>query len=48
MPAWVAPAIGELRLRPTAFSKYVCAMGQDLAENDFSRSTDPFDDREDD
>jgi hypothetical protein len=48
MPAWVPPAITELRLRPTAFSKYVASMGQDLAQNDFGRMNDPYDDREDD
>jgi hypothetical protein len=48
MPAWVAPAIAELGLRRTAFSKYVAAMGQDLAESDLGRMSDPLDEREDD
>jgi hypothetical protein len=33
-PAWLAPAIERLHLRPTSFSKYVAAMYQDMAEND--------------
>ena len=47
-PAWLAPAISGLRLRPTSFSKYIASLSQDLAQTDFGRMTDPFDDREDD
>jgi hypothetical protein len=31
-PAWIGPAIAQLRLRPTSFSKYVAAMGQELMD----------------
>jgi hypothetical protein len=48
MPAWVPPAVAELRLQRTAFSKYVAAMGQELAEGDFGRLPEDLDDREDD
>jgi hypothetical protein len=48
MPAWVSPAVGALKLQRTAFSKYVAAMGQNLAEGDYSRLPEDLDEREDD
>ena len=47
-PAWLAPAIEMLRLRPTSFSKYVAAMGQYLAENEGLNPAHGGDDADDD
>jgi len=33
-PAWLGPTIAMLQLRPTSFSKYIAALGQELAESD--------------
>ena len=33
-PAWLAPMIRVIGLRPTSFSKYIAALGQELAEGD--------------
>jgi hypothetical protein len=33
-PAWLAPMISFLGLRPTGFSKYIAALSQELAEGD--------------
>jgi hypothetical protein len=48
MPAWVSPAVSALKLQRTAFSKYVAAMAQDLADGDFTRLPEDLDEREDD
>jgi hypothetical protein len=33
-PYWLSPALTTLGLRPTSFSKYIAALGQELAESD--------------
>ena len=33
-PHWLGPTLSMLRLRPTSFSKYIAALGQELADTD--------------